>query len=207
MEIESVSTSYRRWAPVYDSTFGAITRLGRAKAVDYINGRSGKLLEVGVGTGLALRRYKPHLDVTGIDFSPQMLAKARRKVKEQRLAHVTGLHQMDARELDFADASFDTVVAMYLVSVVPEPEKVVAEMARVCKPGGEVLIVNHFARNDGVMAKVERGFAPFADLLGWHSDFPMERVLGVDDLKIEHLQTIPPFGLFTFLRLRKQGQA
>lgn len=177
MELEAVGTSYRRWAPVYDNTFGAITRAGRARAVKYINARGGSVLEVGVGTGLSLRNYQKHLDVTGIDFSPEMLAKARRKVTEHRLTQVTSLRQMDARALDFPDASFDTVVAMYLVPVVPDPELVVAEMARVCKPGGEVLIVNHFARAEGVLARVERGFAPFADLLGWHSDFSMQRVL------------------------------
>lgn len=207
MELEAVGTSYRRWAPVYDNTFGAITRAGRARAVKYINARGGSVLEVGVGTGLSLRNYQKHLDVTGIDFSPEMLAKARRKVTEHRLTQVTSLRQMDARALDFPDASFDTVVAMYLVSVVPDPEQVVAEMARVCKPGGEVLIVNHFARAEGVLARVERGFAPFADLLGWHSDFSMERVLGVDELEVKEQATFPPFGMFTFLRLHKRAQS
>ena len=207
MEIEAVSTSYRRWAPVYDHTFGAVSQAGRARAVAYINGRAGKVLEVGVGTGLSLRDYKRHLDVTGVDFSPQMLAKARRKVAAENLTHVTALREMDARVLDFPDNHFDTVVAMYLVSVVPEPEEVVAEMARVCKPGGEVLILNHFARTEGALAVLERGFAPFADLLGWHSDFPIERVLGVEELEVTDRQTFPPFGMFTFLRLRKRGLA
>ncbi|TPE52478.1 class I SAM-dependent methyltransferase [Amaricoccus solimangrovi] len=204
MELKAVGASYRRWAPVYDQTFGAITRAGRAKAVSHVNARQGKVLEVGVGTGLALRHYKDGVEVTGVDFSPEMLEKARAKVEEQRLSHVTELRRMDARALDFPDDTFDTVVAMYLVSVVPEPEKVVAEMARVCKPGGEVVIVNHFAREDGPLARLERGFAPFADLLGWHSDFPIERVLGSEDLEVVERRDFPPFGMFTFLRLRKR---
>jgi phosphatidylethanolamine/phosphatidyl-N-methylethanolamine N-methyltransferase len=203
MEIEAVARSYRRWAPIYDRTFGAITGIGRAKAVDYINTRSGRVLEVGVGTGLSLRRYAPHLAVTGIDFSAEMLAKAKAKVAEDCLAHVEALREMDARVLDFPDGGFDTVVAMYLVSVVPEPERVVAEMARVTKPGGEVLILNHFARERGAMAAVERAFGPFANLLGWHSDFPMERVLGAPGLVVRERATYPPFGLFTLLRLEK----
>jgi len=203
MELEAVGSSYRRWAPVYDGTFGLITRPGRQRAVDYINTRSGSVLEVGVGTGLSLRDYKPDLSITGIDFSHEMLDKARRKVKEDRLGHVEELRQMDARQLDYADGQFDTVVAMYLVSVVPEPERVVAEMARVCKPGGEVLIVNHFARQTGVLAALERAFAPFANYLGWHSDFPMERVLGSDKLEVAENRTLAPFGMFTFLRMRR----
>ncbi|WP_300492321.1 class I SAM-dependent methyltransferase [uncultured Alcanivorax sp.] len=163
MDIQSVKSSYARWAPIYDRTFGAVTRSGRRRAVDYINRKGGpKVLEVGVGTGLSLQRYAPHLEVWGIDFSHEMLAKAKRKVSEQALTHVAGLQQMDARELDFPDASFDTVAAMHIVSVVPEPERVLAEMARVCKPGGEIVITNHFASEDGVMARIEKLTAPFA---------------------------------------------
>lgn len=204
MELKAVGTSYRRWAPVYDQTFGAITRAGRRKAVHHVNARKGKVLEVGVGTGLALRHYEGAVEVTGVDFSPEMLEKAKAKVAEHGLSNVTELRRMDARTLDFADDTFDTVVAMYLVSVVPEPEKVVAEMARVCKPGGEVLILNHFAREEGTLARLERGFAPFADILGWHSDFPMERVLGHDALEVVEQREMPPFGMFTLLRMRKK---
>ncbi len=203
MDIGAVGTSYRRWAPVYDRTFGRITNVGRRRAVEYLNARSGTLLEVGVGTGLSLRDYRPHLSVTGIDYSDEMLEKAREKVRTEGLQHVAELRQMDARELDFPDESFDTVVAMYLVSVVPDPERVVAEMARVCKPGGEVLIINHFARERGFLAMLERVFAPFANTLGWHSDFRIDRVLGCDLLTEAERRTLPPLGMFTFLRLRR----
>ncbi len=204
MDLKSVGTSYRRWAPIYDATFGRITTPGRRRAVKYINNRAGSLLEVGVGTGLSLRDYRPHLQVTGIDYSHDMLAKAQAKVKAEKLAHVAELRQMDARTLDFPDASFDTVVAMYLVSVVPEPERVVAEMARVCKPGGEVLIINHFARDDGFLGWLERVFAPFANTLGWHSDFRIETVLGCPDLTEAERSSLPPLGMFTFLRLTRK---
>lgn len=203
MEIKAVQTSYKRWAPVYDGTFGAVTRAGRRRAVEYINGRSGRVLEVGVGTGLSLGDYAGHLEVSGVDVSAEMLKKARRKAAALDLSHVAELREMDARALDFPDDHFDLVVAMYLVSVVPEPEKVVAEMARVCKPGGEVLIVNHFARQRGPLAKIEKAAAPFSDLLGWHSDFPMRRVLGEDRLVVEEERSLPPFGMFTFLCQRK----
>lgn len=205
MDISAVKKSYKYWAPIYDRSFGAFTRSGRRRAVDYINSRTGKVLEIGVGTGLSLAHYKPHLDITGIDVSPEMLAKAQEKVDEGKLSHVTCLREMDARHLDFPDNTFDTIVAMYLVSVVPDPEQVVAEMSRVCKPGGKILIVNHFAREDGFLAFVERMFAPFANLLGWHSDFPMDRVLGSEPLVVEEIRPCPPFRMFTFLLQQKQA--
>lgn len=204
MDPKAITSSYRRWAPIYDKSFGFVTRRGRRKAVDYINTRSGRVLEVGVGTGLSLPYYRSHLEVTGIDFSRDMLDKAHHKVEAQRLSHVVELRQMDARALDYPDNHFDTVVAMYLVSVVPEPERVVAEMARVCKTGGEVIIVNHFARDRGLLSLLERAFAPLDKLLGWHSDFRMERVLGESTLRARSCTTWPPLGMFTFLELEKQ---
>lgn len=200
MELDAVKSSYRRWAPIYDNTFGRITRMGRHRAVEAINASNGRVLEVGVGTGLSLSRYATHLEVTGIDYSEEMLARAQRRVEAEGLRHVRELRQMDARVLDFPDGYFDTVVAMYLVSVVPEPERVMAEIARVCKPGGQVIIVNHFARETGVLAMLERGFAPLASWLGWHSDFPKARILGEAALEVAEER---PMGLFTFIRMHK----
>lgn len=203
MDIAAIKSSYARWAPVYDKTFGAITHGGRRRAVDYINGCQGRVLEVGVGTGLSLPHYKADLDITGIDFSQDMLAKARKKVQEMGLSNVKSLQQMDARDLKFPDNHFDIVTAMHIVSVVPEPEKVIAEMARVCKPGGKIVITNHFARETGALAVLERISAPFANVLGWHSDFEIERVLGQKNLRVEDRRSLPPMGMMTFLLLEK----
>lgn len=203
MDLESVKSSYRRWAPVYDATFGRITRMGRDRAVETINTRRGRVLEVGVGTGLSLSRYGPHLEVTGIDYSEDMLQVARKRVESENLTQVRELRQMDAQALDFPNGHFDTVVAMYLVSVVPNPERVMAEIARVCKPGGQVIIVNHFARERGFLAWVERLFAPLADKLGWHSDFDRARIMGEPTLQVAEERRMSPLGLFTFLRLQK----
>lgn len=199
-------SSYRRWAPVYDRTFGRITRMGRKRAVDEVNKGQGRVLEVGVGTGLSLPDYAPHLQVTGIDYSDDMLARARERVAGRGLAQVVELRQMDARSLDFPDGHFDCVVAMYLVSVVPDPERVMAEIARVCKPGGQVIVVNHFAREAGALAVLERAFAPLADRLGWHSDFDRSRILGEPSLTVTEERRMWPAGLFTFLRLRKDEE-
>lgn len=204
MEIEAVTTSYARWAPVYDRTFGAVTQVGRRTAVGTINALDAhEVLEVGVGTGLALPFYRPDLKVTGIDYSPNMLGKARDKVAAQGLDHVVGLNQMDARALDFPDAKFDAVVAMHIMSVVPEPERVIEEMARVCKPGGHVVISNHFARQTGLLSRVERFSAPFADLLGWHSDFDIATVLRSSTLMVKTQRSLPPLGMMTLLVLQK----
>lgn len=203
MDLQSVQTSYARWAPVYDKTFGMLTSAGRRRAVDYINTRKGRVLEVGVGTGLSLAHYRPHLEVSGIDFSEDMLKKAREKVREGKLKHVKALLQMDARRLDFPDDHFDTVAAMHIISVVPEPERVMAEMARVCKPGGKIVITNHFSRDKGFLSMVERLSAPFANLLGWHSDFPMDKVTDESTLNVVEQATLPPFGMMTFLLLEK----
>lgn len=205
MEIEAVQTSYARWAPVYDRTFGAITNVGRHRAVRYINGLHGTVLEVGVGTGLSLPHYKSDLQVTGIDFSTDMLAKAQAKVQQLNLQHVAELRQMDARVLDFSDASFDTVAAMHVLSVVPEPENVMAEIARVLKPGGRVVITNHFVRKRGFLAFLERISAPFANVLGWHSDFELETILQESSLAVEEQGPLPPLGMMTFIVLQKAG--
>ena len=203
MKPEAITSSYRRWAPIYDMTFGRITHAGRRHATKVANQTGGAVLEVGVGTGLALPYYDPALRITGIDFSEEMLTRARAKVAEEGLGHVRELRQMDARKLDFPDASFDTVVAMHLISVVPDPEQVMAEMARVCKPGGQILLVNHFARDEGWLAWLERKFAPFADYLGWHSNFPKDKVLGVDSLHLVEEKPLSRVGMFTFLRMEK----
>lgn len=201
MELRAVEKSYARWAPVYDRTFGAITQIGRRRATAILSELGGSVLEVGVGTGLSLPHYGANVAVTGVDYSQQMLEKARARVSEDRLANVAGLYRMDARELGFADESFDHVACMHVISVVPEPERVMAEIARVVRPGGTVLIVNHFRRDKGALALAERLAAPLADLLGWHSDFDRARVLGEARLRLTDEQGLPPVGMMTLLRL------
>jgi phosphatidylethanolamine/phosphatidyl-N-methylethanolamine N-methyltransferase len=201
----AVRDAYRRWAPVYDYTFGAVSTAGRRHAVEIINGGTGRVLEVGVGTGLALPDYKKHLDIVGIDLAPEMLEKARERVKAEKLTNVSGLHEMDASNLRFPDNSFDTVAAMYVITVVPDPQKVMLELARVTKPGGEVMLVNHFSQEQGVRGWVERQMAPFADLVGWHSVFDVSRVMVCDDLKLMDRKSLRPLGIFTMMRFRKEA--
>lgn len=204
---DAVKSAYRRWAPVYDHTFGRVAAEGRKHAVELINQRQGRVLEVGVGTGLSLPAYAGHLDIVGIDLSPEMLEKAHERVVEERLTHVTGLHEMDAGNLQFPDNSFDTVVAMYVMTVVPDPEIVMRELARVAKPGGEVMLVNHFSQEEGVRGWVERRMAPFADRLGWRPVFDVGRVMVCDELQLVEQRSLRPLGLFTMMRFTKRRDA
>ncbi len=203
MDEHSIKSAYRRWAPFYDRTFGVVAAEGRKHAVQIINRSAGRVLEVGVGTGLSLPTYKRDLEIVGIDLSPEMLEKARERVAKDGLKNVVGLHEMDAGDLQFPDASFDTVVAMYVMTVVPEPEKVMRELSRVCRPGGQVLIVNHFSSEEGMRGWVERRMAPFADKLGWRPVFDVERVLVCDELKLVEKRGLRPLGLFTMMRFSK----
>ncbi len=203
MDEAQVKNAYRRWAPVYDHTFGRVASEGRKHAVEVINQSNGKVLEVGVGTGLSLPDYKSSLEITGIDLSPEMLDKARERVAEEGLENVVGLYEMDASELKFEDASFDTVVAMFVITVVPDPAKVMRELARVCKPGGEVMLVNHFSTEEGVRGWVERRMAPFGDKLGWHPVFDTDRVMICPELQLMEKRALRPWGIFTMMRFRK----
>ena len=203
MQIDAIQKTYRRWAPVYDLTFGRITQGGRILAAEHVNAQGGVVLEVGIGTGLALEYYAPDVRITGIDLSADMLREAEARARKKGLKNLAGLYEMDAREIAFPDASFDHVAAMHIMSVVPEPERVLDEMARVCRPGGSVLIANHFAGRAEGWTFAERMAAPLADLLGWHSDFAIERVLGHPKLRLEESRQVRPFGLMTFLRFRR----
>lgn len=207
IDTDDVKRAYARWAPVYDLTFGKIADAGRREAVRHINTKRGAVLEVGVGTGISLSEYKPHLDVAAIDLSPEMLKLARRRVAREGLSHVTEIAEMDAGAMRFEDNSFDIVVAMYVMTVVPDPVAVMAELARVCKPGGEVIVVNHFSQKHGVRGKVEKAMGRFGDKLGWRPEFPIETILVRDDLKMLHSQMLKPLGLFTLIRFEKLAES
>lgn len=174
-------------------------------AAGFTNHRPGKVLEVGVGTGIGLAYYRREHQVHGIDISPHMLERAQQRVHRKRLGNITQLTIMDARKLQFADDTFDSVVASYVMSVVPEPEKVIREIERVCKPGGDVIIVNHFAATKGVRRGVEKMLAPLSNKLGWRPDMPVEEILGQTRLREVARHNLPPMGLFTLLHLKKDA--
>lgn len=203
LDTTDVRRAYRRWAPVYDSTFGRFVEAGVKEATRLINTLHGRVLEVGVGTGLALPHYKPHLRITGVDLSPEMLRRARERVQKSKLTNIDELLEMDATALEFPDASFDVSTAMYVMTVVPEPAKVMHELARVTKPGGHVVIVNHFSAAKGPRALIEKQLAGFADVLGWRPEFPVETILVSDKLTLRSRRELKPFGLFTLLHFTR----
>jgi phosphatidylethanolamine/phosphatidyl-N-methylethanolamine N-methyltransferase len=197
-----VRAAYKRWAGIYDGVFGGISAIGRRRAVELVNRLPGEaVLEVGVGTGLALPHYAAGKRITGIDLSTEMLAHARQRVVAEKLSNVQALREMDAEATDFADASFDIAVAMFVASVVPDPQRLLAETRRVVRPGGNILFVNHFAAERGPRWWVERAMAPASRALGWHPDFAMTALFSGEDMgKIEAWQ-VWPFGIFTLVRL------
>jgi phosphatidylethanolamine/phosphatidyl-N-methylethanolamine N-methyltransferase len=196
----AVVAAYARWAPVYDPIFGVITGRAIRATMAEVNALSpGRILEVGVGTGIALPHYKKEHRVTGIDLSPDMLARAEKRVKEQSLANVEALAEMDAGKLAFGDGSFDGAVAMFVMTVVPDVPAVLSEMIRVVRPGGRIVIVNHFSAKAGPRAAVERWLSRYATSLGWHPEFDKRAVTGRPEMTLLTEKSLSPFGLYTLL--------
>ncbi len=202
LDADAVRAAYTRWAGVYDTVFGGVSSVGRRRAVALVNTLPGRdVLEVGVGTGLALPHYTADKRITGIDLSAEMLQQARKRVASLELPNVEALRVLDAESTDFPDASFDVAVAMFVASVVPHPRGLLAEMRRVVRPGGNILFVNHFAAERGPRWWVEAAMAPASRALGWHPDFAMQALFSPDDLARMRADPVPPFGIFTLVRL------
>jgi phosphatidylethanolamine/phosphatidyl-N-methylethanolamine N-methyltransferase len=202
LDADSVRAAYRRWAKVYDAVFGGISAAGRRRAVAAANALPGqRVLEVGVGTGLALPHYLPAKRITGIDLSADMLELARNRVRDLRLRNVDALHEMDAEQTGFEDGRFDVAVAMFVASVVPNPRALYAEMRRVVRPGGHLLFVNHFAAERGPRWWAERALAPASRKLGWHPDFSRDALLSREDQARASFIPVHPVGLFTLVCL------
>jgi phosphatidylethanolamine/phosphatidyl-N-methylethanolamine N-methyltransferase len=203
LDADDVRAAYKRWAGIYDVAFGGVSTIGRRRAAELANRMPGsRVLEMGVGTGLALPYYLQAKRVTGIDLSTEMLAQAERRVAERGLTNVEALREMDAEATDFEDDSFDIGVAMFVASVVPHPRQLLAEMRRVVRPGGNILLINHFAAEKGPRWWIERAMAPASRALGWHPDFAMEALLSPEDMIRSRAIPMPPFGIFTLMRVR-----
>lgn len=204
MDIAAVRDAYRRYAKVYDIVFGGVFALGRRRVIREVNRRGGlRVLEVGVGTGLSLPAYRSDNRIVGIDVSPEMLEIAERRVAKHGLGNVESLHNMDAAALTFPDGSFDVVVAMFVMPVVPDPEGVMAELRRVCKPGGYIYIVNHFQQETpGLRYHAERILSHFSNWLGWHADYKLKGLLDIAKVELTAMHVVPPFGWFRLLEFR-----
>ena len=209
LDKDSVARTYNRWAPVYDMVFGPVFEKGRRAVIDAAEQIGGRILEVGVGTGISLPEYSPDNQIVGIDISEMMLRKARERVAELGLTNIERLSVMDAANLEFADASFDVVVAQLVVTTAPDPEGTLDEFARVLKPGGEIVLLSRVGAEDGMRRKLEHLFAPAARKLGWRSEFAWERyevwVARTPGIRIAERRAVPPLGHFSVIRFRKDG--
>lgn len=204
---QTISKAYARWAPIYDLVFGAVFDPGRRAAIAAAERIGGRILEVGVGTGISLPDYARTNRLVGVDLSAPMLRKAQARVVEQGLSHVEALAVMDAERLALPDRSFDVVVAQYVITAVPHPEATLDEFARVIRPGGEIVLVNHIGAESGPRAVFEQCFAPLARRLGWRPEFRFrilsdwaERHGGV---RVIERRAMPPLGHFSLIRFER----
>jgi phosphatidylethanolamine/phosphatidyl-N-methylethanolamine N-methyltransferase len=209
IDIDTVAKAYARWAPVYDLVFGPVFERGRRAAIVAAERIGGRILEVGVGTGISLPDYAPGNRIVGVDISAAMLEKARERVIILGLSHVEALEVMDAERLAFPDGAFDVVVAQYVVTAVPNPEAALDEFARVLRPGGEIVILSRVGAEAGLRRTVEHWIAPTACRLGWRTEFPWERYARWALRSGVHLverRAMPPLGHFSLIRFRKDSE-
>jgi phosphatidylethanolamine/phosphatidyl-N-methylethanolamine N-methyltransferase len=204
---EGVAKAYARWAPVYDLVFGKVFEKGRMASIAAADRIGGRVLDVGVGTGLSLCDYSRSTRLVGVDLSEPMLRKAHQRVRDDKLDNVEVLAVMDAKILAFPDNSFDAVVAQYVVTTVPDPEATLDDFVRVLKPGGELILVNHIGAESGPRRWFETGFAPIARKLGWRVEFPWQRLADWaarhGRVELAERTPMPPMGHFSLIRYRK----
>jgi phosphatidylethanolamine/phosphatidyl-N-methylethanolamine N-methyltransferase len=206
-----VERAYARWAPIYDFVFGKVFAPGRNEAIvaaERICGpQGGRILEVGVGTGISLPDYNPVNRIVGVDLSEPMLRKAQERVAALSLTHIDGLCVMDAERMALPDHSFDVVVAQFVITTVPHPEETLDEFARVLKPGGEIVLVNHIGAESGPRRLFELCFSPIARRLGWRPEFSFTRlsdwVAKRGDMRVVERRALPPMGNFTLIRFAR----
>jgi phosphatidylethanolamine/phosphatidyl-N-methylethanolamine N-methyltransferase len=207
LQTAQVANAYGRWAPVYDLVFGPVFRRGRASAIVAAEQIGGHILEIGVGTGISLPDYARSSRLTGVDISEPMLAKARARVDRLGLDNVQAIEVMDAERLRYADGSFDVVVAQYVVTACPNPERALDEAMRVLRPGGELIITTRIGAEGGLRGVIEKALMPVTGRLGWRTEFPFgryarwaERAAGV---RLIERRALPPLGHFSLLRFQK----
>ncbi len=204
----NVEEAYARWAPVYDLVFAAVMKPGRKAAAAAASRDGGRVLDVGVGTGLELPMFSRRTRLVGVDLSEPMLKRAQERVAKAGLANVEGLIKMDAMNLAFPDASFDCTVAPYVLTVVPDPHATLNELARVTKPGGEIVLVNHIGAETGPIALIEGWMGRRSADLGWRPEFPWsvigDWIVGRNDIVLTERRRLNPLGLFTLVRMARR---
>jgi phosphatidylethanolamine/phosphatidyl-N-methylethanolamine N-methyltransferase len=202
-----VEKAYERWAPIYDLVFGRVFDRGRQSTIAEADRIGGRILDVGVGTGLSLSDYSRDIRICGVDISEPMLRRAQARVRALGLSNVETLAVMDGKNLAFGDGSFDAVVAQYVITAVPDPEATLDDFVRVLKPGGELILVNHIGAESGPRRAFELAFAPLARRLGWRPEFPWQRLVNWaakhGGVSLAERRPMSPMGHFSLIRYRK----
>jgi phosphatidylethanolamine/phosphatidyl-N-methylethanolamine N-methyltransferase len=202
-----IEKAYERWAPIYDLVFGKVFDKGRQSTIAEADRIGGRILDVGVGTGLSLSNYSRATRICGVDISEPMLRKAQSRVRTLGLSNVEMLAVMDAKNLAFGNGLFDAVVAQYVITAVPDPEATLDDFVRVLKPGGELILVNHIGAESGSRRTFELAFAPLARRLGWRPEFPWQRLADWAErhggVTLAERRPMPPMGHFSLIRYRK----
>jgi len=212
---EMISSVYARWAPVYDLVFGPVFNAGRhaaiAAAERACGAGGGRILEVGIGTGLSLPDYSRRNRLVGVDLSEPMLRKAAERVRALKLRYVEALAVMDAERLALADESFDAVVAQYVITAVPHPEAALDEFVRVTRPGGEIVLINHIGADAGARRLLEECFSPLARRLGWRPEFRFDTLADWatrhGGVRVIERRAMPPLGHFSLIRFERFRRA
>jgi phosphatidylethanolamine/phosphatidyl-N-methylethanolamine N-methyltransferase len=209
-DLESIGRAYERWVPFYDLVFGSVFGAGRKATIQAAERLGGRVLDVGIGTGISLAEYSDGVRVVGVDYSESMLRKAQQRARVQNRSHVESLAVMDAQHLGFRNASFDAVVAQYVITAVPDPEATLVELARVTRPGGEIILVNHLSAAGGLQRSLENTVAPLAQRLGWSLDFDWPRLerwmRSYGKVRLVERRLMPPLRQFSMVRLERLGR-
>ena len=201
------SKLYSELAPLYDKVFGKIFYNRLEQVIEDLDIPPGaKVLEVGAGTGTSFPAYPTHCDITGVDLAPDMLARARQKINENGWSHLKVM-EMNALALDFSDNTFDYVTAFHVVTVVPDPIRMIAEAKRVCKPGGRIVIVNHFTSDFPLLGTLTEALDPITRWLGWRTDLKLKPFIQTSNLKVEKIYKLSKASLYTVLLCRKEKRS
>ena len=211
LDTQTIAKAYAGWAPIYDLVFGAVFDAGRRASIAAAERLGGRILDVGVGTGISLADYSPANRIVGVDYSEPMLRKAQERVIKRNLTHVDALAVMDAQRLGFRDGFFDAVVAQFVITTVPDPEATLDEFVRVTRPGGEIILVNHLGAEAGLQRDFEHWFAPLARRLGWRPEFKWTRLAQWAErrrgVRVIERRSLPPLGQFSLIRFGRGDAA
>ena len=197
------SRVYSDFARYYDSVFGRVFIDREHEIIGDLNLRPDQnVLEVGVGTGISLDAYPAYTHVIAIDPSADMLKIAERKIAEQGLTHVE-VRQGDALNLEFPDNTFDFVTSFHVMTVVPDPVRMMAEMIRVCKVGGRIVVETHFQSDNPIVALLNNLVNPITRLIGWTTRVRKSDVLRGHKIELEHNARTSQFSVHTLIIARK----